>query len=229
VWIKICGLTNLDAALACAEEGADAVGFVFAESRRKISVEKAKQIIRAMPGELQKVGVFVDASLEKVEAIQRYLELDLVQLHGHESPQYCFQLPVKVIKAFQIAKPGDLNAVNDYDGAIRACLLDSKIPGANGGTGQSWNWKTFNPAFLKTAAESSCFINDQQIDQKMKVIVAGGLNPYNVTSAIQAIKPDGIDVSSGVEMQGSKDRKLIRQFIETVRRWEQSEYKREYA
>lgn len=210
VWIKICGLTTLDAALACADAGADAVGFVFAGSKRRIAADAAKRIAGALPGELKKVGVFVDAPRREVVEIQRYLGLDLLQFHGTESPQYCSQFPVKVIKAFKIASPRDLQAADAYRGKIWACLLDSYLPGKAGGTGKPWDWALFKA--------------DQYADfSGFRVIAAGGLTPQNVVTALQALKPDGVDTSSGVETGGQKDLFLIKQFIETVRRWEKSE------
>lgn len=207
MWIKICGLTTPEAVLACAEGGADAVGFVFAPSRRRITVAATGRLARLLPRRLEKVGVFVDAPWREVAEIQQRLGLDLLQFHGAESPDYCCRFPARAIKAFRIASPGDLQAVEAYRGKIRACLLDSYLPGAAGGTGKAWDWALLNPE--QRAGLSG-----------MRVIAAGGLTSRNVIAALQALKLDGVDTSSGVESGGQKDPLLIKQFIETVRRWE---------
>lgn len=210
MWIKICGITTPEAALACADAGADAVGFVFAGSKRRIAVAAAKRIAELLSRELAKVGVFVDAPRREVFEIQRYLGLDLLQFHGAESPQYCSRFSGKVIKAFRIASTRDLQAVEAYRGKIWACILDSHLPGAAGGTGKPWDWALFK--------------SEQCVDfSGIRVIAAGGLTPQNVVTALQVIKPDGVDTSSGVESGGQKDLFLIKRFIETVRRWEKSE------
>ena len=207
MWIKICGIKNVEAALACAEAGADAVGFVFAPGRRQIKVEEVAALIETLPSTIKKVGVFVDALSEEVVSLQRQLGLDLLQFHGRESPQYCRRFAGRAIKAFRISGPADLRMVQKYRGTIRACLLDSSRPGRAGGTGESWNWEIFNEDIRRRMAH-------------IMVIAAGGLNPVNVTDALSILKPDGIDASSGLEREGHKDPELIRKFIERVRRWE---------
>ncbi|MEW5867360.1 MAG: phosphoribosylanthranilate isomerase [Bacillota bacterium] len=211
VWIKICGITTREAALACAEAGADAVGFVFAESRRRITPGEAKRITEILPPDLEKVGVFVDAPWQEVAEIQEYLRLDVLQLHGGENPDYCALFPVKVIKAFRVASLKDLQAVEAYRDRIHACLLDSCVPGAQGGTGKVWDW-----GFFERLTRSGVLSVE-------RVIVAGGLTPENVVEALRVTKPYGVDTSSGVETGGRKDLLKIRKFIENVRRWERGE------
>lgn len=210
MWIKICGITTFEAAMACAAAGADAVGFVFTESKRKIPVEVARWIIELLPRELKKVGVFVDAPEREVSEIQGYLGLDLLQFHGTESPLYCSRFPGKAIKAFRISSAKDLQAIGDYRGKICSCLLDSYIAGESGGTGRAWDWNCLKG-------------NQNALLPGVPVILAGGLHEHNVAAALRALKPQGIDVSSGVERGGRKDLELIRQFINTVRRCEHGE------
>lgn len=212
MWVKICGITTPEAALACAEAGADAVGFVFAESRRRISPEEARRITEILPPELERVGVFVDAPWQEVAEIQEYLRLDVLQFHGGENPDYCAHFPVKVIKAFRVASLEDLQVVGAYRDRIHACLLDSYVPGVQGGSGRVWDWGLFErlPRFGPLGVE--------------RVIVAGGLAPENVVDALRIVKPYGVDTSSGVETCGRKDALKIRKFIENVRRWERGEF-----
>ncbi len=206
MWIKICGITSLEAAKACAEAGVDAVGFVFAESRRKITVEEAGNIIERLPRGLKKVGVFVNESEQKVSWIQNYLGLDLLQFHGAEGPSYCSRFSGKAIKAFSADPERGFSDIKAYRGKIMACLIDSYLPGQLGGTGVTWDWKSFKPF---QAGVIPCWL-----------IAAGGLNPGNVYEALQSIRPEGVDVSSGVEKEGEKDINLIKQFVNEVRRWE---------
>ncbi len=206
MWIKICGITSLEAAQVCAEVGVDAVGFVFAESRRKITVEEAGNIIKRLPPGLKKVGVFVNEMEQKVTWIQNYLGLDLLQFHGTEGPSYCSRFSGKAIKAFRADPEKGFIDIKAYRGKIMACLIDSYLPGRPGGTGERWDWKSFKPF---QADLIPCWL-----------IAAGGLNPGNVYEAMQSIQPDGVDVSSGVEKEGEKDISLIKQFVSEVRRWE---------
>ena len=206
MWIKICGITSLETAQACAEAGADAVGFVFAESKRRVTVEEAGSIIKHLPPGLKKDGVFVNEMEHKVAWIQNYLGLDLLQFHGMESPSYCSRFSGKTIKAFRADAERGYFDIKAYRGKIMACLIDSYRPGRPGGTGEPWDWESFKPF---QADLIPCWL-----------IAAGGLNPGNVYKALQSIRPDGVDVSSGVEKEGEKDAHLIKHFVSEVRRWE---------
>ncbi|MFO7951902.1 MAG: phosphoribosylanthranilate isomerase [Bacillota bacterium] len=210
MWIKICGITNIETALFCAEAGADAVGFVFAESKRRIRVEKAEKIIEQLPPGLETVGVFVDQKPVEVAAINGYLNLDLLQFHGLESPKYCSFFPGQVIKSFRIGASHTLPTIRSYQGKVKACLFDSYEKGRAGGTGRPWDW-----GILYSEFKNNTF--------GIPLIAAGGLNSQNVIPAIKTLNPKGIDTSSGVESSGKKDHLLIGEFIETVRRYEKSE------
>ncbi len=211
MWVKICGILTIEAALCSIDAGADAIGFVFAESRRKIAVEAANKIIRDLPGGIEKVGVFVDSPHHEVAAIAGNLGLDLLQFHGRESPEYCRLFPGKAIKSFALAGPADLDAIAPYNGSISACLLDTFQLGQNGGTGTPWNWSLMSNRIEQSLAG-------------MPFIAAGGLNARNVAEAIQILKPYGIDTSSGVEKEGGKNCHLIREFIKEARRWENGQF-----
>ncbi|MGB9825129.1 MAG: phosphoribosylanthranilate isomerase [Desulfofundulus sp.] len=197
VRVKICGITDISSALVAAEAGADALGFVFAPSPRRITPSLARRICRELPPFITRVGVFVDAPLEEVRAVAEYCGLDVIQLHGNEPPDYCHSLGRRVIKAFRVGVELDPVELARYP--VDAILLDSYVVGQKGGTGQPFDWQL--AASLKIARP---------------LILAGGLRPDNVGRAVAMVKPYGVDVSSGVEKDGQpgkKDPDKIRRFI----------------
>jgi phosphoribosylanthranilate isomerase len=205
VRVKICGITNLEDARAGAEWGADALGFIFyAGSPRHISLESAAAIISKLPPFVTKVGVFVDAPVEFIRDAIRVTGIDAVQLHGSESPSFCNELArerVGVIKAFRVKDPSSLQEMGEY--RTRVFLLDSYVPGQAGGTGAQFNWDV--------AVEAKRF--------GKSIILAGGLNPENVSDAVSKVVPYGVDVSSGVEASpGKKDLGKLRMFLDRARR-----------
>lgn len=199
VKVKICGITNPEDALAAADYGADALGFVFYRgSPRYISPQAAKEIIRQLPPLITTVGVFVDETIDKIEEIMRHVPLDIAQLHGHEPPESCL-LSRRVIKAIRVKELSDLEPLKRY--RVSAFLLDTYTPESLGGTGQIFNWD------IAVAAK-----------QFGKVILAGGLNPDNIEKAIRWVRPYAVDVSSGIEEEkGKKDLKKMRLFIERAK------------
>ncbi len=198
--IKICGITNLEDALMAVEAGADALGFVFfAGSPRYISPEQAAAIIQSLPPFVQTVGLFVNEELSTVNAVADQCGLDIVQLHGEESPDYCTAVKRRIIKAFRVKDASSLNAMANY--RVAAFLLDAWSPSAHGGTGKTFNWEI--------AARA---VGVQHI------ILAGGLTPENVAEATVAVKPYAVDVSSGVESgPRQKDAGLVNRFIRATR------------
>lgn len=198
VKVKICGITNVDDALAASDLEVDALGFVFyRESPRHVSPDQAREIIRRLPPFVTTVGVFVDMPPGEVEAIMRYASLDVAQLHGHELPEAC--VPGRVIKAIRVKELGDLEPLKHY--RVSAFLLDTYTQESFGGTGQIFNWDIALHA-----------------KQFGKIILAGGLNPDNVDKAVQWVRPYGVDVSSGVEeKKGKKDHRKMELFIERAK------------
>ena len=201
VKIKICGLTNLPDALAAAEAGADALGFVFCdESPRCVSLETASGIIRELPPSIVKVGVFVNAEEEFVRRAIAECGLNLLQFHGDESAAYCLQFHLMSMKAFRIRNAASLQALSDYP--TDAWLLDAYAPGKLGGTGEKFNW--------------DLAIEAQKLGRP--IFLAGGLTPENVADAVRRVRPYAVDVSSGVEKApGKKDHAKVKAFIQAAK------------
>jgi phosphoribosylanthranilate isomerase len=213
-WIKMCGTTNLADAHACVAAGVDALGFIFAESPREIAPAAAGAISRAVPPHIERIGVFVNEPEEKVLDIVREASLTGVQLHGDESPAYVKQLlrmagefPLRIIKTIP-ADFGRNMGLGYFDGGeafVDAVMVDSGSVAMRGGTGQVFDW-------LRTGD----FI--MWLEQRSQLIVAGGLNPQNVSAAVSLFHPYGVDVVTGVEEKhGKKDSDKIRAFIDAVR------------
>jgi len=205
VKIKICGITNLEDALMAVEAGADALGFVFFKgSSRSVAPETAAAIIRALPPFIQTVGLFVNEELPVVNSVADGCGLDLIQLHGEESPAFCDAVQRRVIKAFRVKDSTVLDEMAAYQ--VAGYLLDAWSPVAHGGTGTTFNWDIAS----RTAVSR-------------RIILAGGLTPENVAGAIAAVTPYAVDVSSGVErVPGIKDSTKLFDFVQAVRRSESS-------
>jgi phosphoribosylanthranilate isomerase len=209
--IKICGIRDKTHALAAVEAGADFIGLVFAPSQRQVSPAKAYEIASATKrssNTIKVVGVFVNAPSSQVNELADFCALDWVQLSGDESWEYCRDVVRPVIKAIRIDQqsPEELYAELSAESKLLPAqgfitLLDSRVEGQYGGTGESFNWNLA-----------------QKVTRRFPVIVAGGLDPRNVARLIEKVAPWGVDVSSGVETEGVKDIAKIKAFIEAVRK-----------
>ena len=197
--VKICGIRSIEAGVAAAENGAWAVGFVFAPSCRRISSADAAAIVRQLPGDVKKVGVFVNAPRDEVVQTAQACGLDMLQFHGEESPEYCRRWDLPVIKAFAVGDNFTAAALKEYD--VTAYLLDSSVQGMRGGTGIAFDWDI--------AAG---------IANEIPLIVAGGLTPDNIGTVIKKTCPFALDVSSGVETDGEKDLHKIVSLFREIRR-----------
>ena len=200
--IKICGITRIEDAVCAAESGADAVGFIFHEaSPRYIRPERAKQIIAALGGRVATVGVFVNRRAEEVARTAETCGLDLIQLHGDESPEYCRHFPTgRVIKAVFPRMPEELQALTLY--AVRALLVDARDASRYGGTGKRADWS------LAAA-----------LGKSHPLILAGGLDERNIGEALEAVCPRAVDINSGCEQTpGVKDHGKLRRIIGLIRR-----------
>ena len=198
VKVKICGITEVEAALAAVAAGADALGFVFAPSRRRVTKEKAKEIIEMLPPFVDRVGVFVNMPPREVAEIAEFCGLTTIQLSGDEPPDYPVPERYKVIKTFHLREDILLPDLDRY--RADAFLFDTYRPGCYGGTGETFNWESL-----------------QKIASPKPVILAGGLNPVNVQQAILTVRPYGVDVSSGVESNGRKDAAKIKEFVKRAK------------
>jgi phosphoribosylanthranilate isomerase len=200
--VKICGITNYEDAKFAVESGAHALGFIFAESPRRIKPEDARSIIRRLPPFIKNVGVFVDETPEKIEEITSRCGIDLIQLHGKETPETCEQFMPHVIKAIRVKDDSVLKDIPLYKGKVIGLLLDAYSEKIAGGTGKLFNW-------------------DLAIKIKnmgMPIILAGGLKPPNIVAAISIVRPYAIDVSSGVEEKpGKKSHALIKELFEKIK------------
>lgn len=212
--VKICGLRTEEHALAALEAGADFLGFIFAPSRRQVQPETVATIVaavRAAPGgdRIRCVGVFVNESAERMVEIARIAGLDALQLSGDEPIAILDTLrqlapDLEVIKALRLTGSDDEVPWLDAPVSIRL-LIDAHVPGSYGGAGVVGDWQ-----------------QAAQLARQRQVLLAGGLHPGNVAQAIAEVQPWGIDVSSGVETEGTKDSAKIRSFIATVRAIETS-------
>ena len=186
--VKICGITSLKDAKITVNYGASAIGLIFYQgSPRYVDPGKVKNWILDIPKNIKKVGVFVNEKIENIHSIVRGLNLDFIQLHGHESPDYCDQMIKPVIKVFRVGDDFDSNVLKDYQ--VAAFLFDTYQKGRLGGTGENFNWDLI--AGLKTNAP---------------IILSGGLNAGNILDGIKAVNPSSVDINSGVESTpGIKD------------------------
>ena len=199
--IKICGITKIEDALCAAESGADAVGFIFhPASPRYIEPMRAKEIIAALPRGIATVGVFVNREAGAVAQTVDMCGLDLIQLHGDESPEYCRRFPhERVIKAVFPRTPGDLRSLAAYE--VRAFLADARDAGRYGGTGKRSDWEL--------AAK---------LRESHPLILAGGLDARNIAEALAAVSPHAVDINSGCERApGIKDHDRMRRIIGMIR------------
>ena len=200
VRIKICGITRPGDAEQALAFGADTVGCVFhAESARHVTAEVAQDIQIAVGNAGTLVGLFVDPTVDQVQAVLDRIDLDVLQFHGQESPEFCEQFQRPYLKAVAMSADVDLSAVNKAYESARGLLLDSAHEGQFGGTGQRFDWD-----WIDAGLEN-------------RLMLAGGLSADNVGEAIRQVRPAAVDVSSGVERdKGIKDSDRMRAFIEAA-------------
>ncbi len=201
--VKICGITNLEDALEAVNCGYDALGFIFTDSPRKINIEAAEYILKALPPFINCVAVFMNESPAFIKDVLKNCPFDTIQLHGEENSQVLLQFKPhkKIIKSIRIKDEQSLKAIDDYKEAD-AFLLDTYVKDVAGGTGQTFDWKIARMAKR----------------YNKPIILSGGLTPENITEAIRAARPFAVDVSSGVEEHpGKKSRALMKDFISKIK------------
>jgi len=197
--VKVCGITRAEDALCAAELGVDALGFVFYDaSPRCVTASAAASIIRNLPPFVSAVGLFVNATQTEIDAVLDVCPLDVLQLHGDETPAFCAAQQRRVIKAVAVHDSTDILRIADFDCAV---LLDAKAPpGVYGGTGSSFDWKLV-----------------EGLQHKHPLVLAGGLDADNVAQAMAVRQWDALDVSSGVESSpGIKDGAKLQRFMAAV-------------
>jgi phosphoribosylanthranilate isomerase len=200
--VKICGITRYEDARLALDCGAWAIGFVFhPSSPRAITRERAAEIVRRLPAGPLAIGVFVDLPVDDVNAIVAEVGLRGVQLHGAEPPELAARVRAEiVVKAFRVGEGFDPAGIEAYRGC--RILLDACRPGVPGGTGATFDWSVA-----------------REVGKRVPFILAGGLNPENIEAAIEEARPEGIDVSSGVEARpGIKDAAKVRRLFDAVAR-----------
>jgi phosphoribosylanthranilate isomerase len=198
--VKICGITRIEDALAAVELGADAIGLVFyAPSPRNVSIAQAKAIVAALPPFVSAVGLFVNEPLDNIKKVLAQVDLNMLQFHGDESVEDCEQINMPYYKAIRVKADTNLIQYAQIYQSAKALLLDTYSEAAVGGTGMVFDW-TLIPAQMPKP-----------------VILAGGLNPNNVASAIAQVHPYAVDVSGGVELsKGIKDKDKMTAFMQSV-------------
>jgi phosphoribosylanthranilate isomerase len=224
IWIKICANTSLEDALLAADAGADAVGFVFAPSPRRVTAAQVADIVPHLPVTIEKIGVFVDATLEEIVSTVEACGLTGVQLHFDAAPELPAQLHERLGPKLRILSVVHFSAGTGEQQAVRiaehvrnphvdAVLVDSRTEMAVGGTGVTFDWVEARKALFQNAEA-------QSDEVKTRRIAAGGLNPDNVAEAIATLRPWGVDVVSGVEAApGRKDKAKVLEFVARARTW----------
>lgn len=204
--VKICGITKPEQGKAIVDLGATALGFIcVTQSPRYCHSSQIAAIVKQIPEPIDRIGVFANASITEIVQTATQGHLNGIQLHGNESPQFCQQLhqalpQVELIKALRIKSPQSLPQAYDYADSVDTLLLDAYHPHQLGGTGQTLNWETL-----------------AKFSSPLPWLLAGGLTPTNVTTALAQLRPDGIDLSSGVERQpGDKDLEKVAQLFQAL-------------
>lgn len=198
VKVKVCGITNTQDAFMAVEMGVDALGFIFARSPRRVQPDDARRVIQSLPPFVQTVGVFVNEEPVTIQETMNFCGLDLAQLHGDESPEICETLMPRCVKAIRVRSKASIEQIRCYAGKVRAILLDTYSEEKRGGAGRTFDWG------LAVEAKRA----------GMPIILAGGLDPFNIEEAILTVKPIAVDINSGVEhTPRKKDRFLMEELM----------------
>ncbi len=217
MWVKVCGIRDRKTAQDLAEIGVDAIGLNFySGSPRVVTAEEATEISKILPSDIIKVGVFVNHSISEVQTLATECRLDIVQLHGDETSEYFAELQhrlphIRLIRAWRMSGDG-LGGLKTFledcrlqQLCLAGCLVDAHVPGVFGGSGKTVPWEQLASEYRR--------------DEWPPLILAGGLTPENIASAISSVQPWGVDVASGVESApGVKDPILVRQFLMNAKR-----------
>jgi phosphoribosylanthranilate isomerase len=197
--VKICGLMEKEHVEIAVNAGVDAIGFVFAPSKRKVTVAKAHELAKKVPPRVLKIGVFVNPTKEELITALKEVPLDYIQYHGQETPEFILTNNLPSIKALSVHNEEDVLQAKKYE--TEFYLFDAPGTDYQGGSGEVFDWELMEVNNIPTE----------------KIILAGGLTPSNVKDAIERVNPYMVDVSSGVERNGIKDKELIQGFINAVK------------
>lgn len=198
--VKICGLKEVRHVKAAVQAGADAIGFVFAPSKRLVSIEQAQELAKHVPTGVLKIGVFVNPTVEELRAAVEGVPLDYVQYHGEETPEFIRTQGYPAIKALSVRTAKDVQKAAQYD--VDYYLFDAPGTDFKGGSGHTFDWTLLEVAGIP----------------KEKLILAGGLKQENIEEAVSLVAPFMVDVSSGVETEGVKDIAKIEAFLQAAKK-----------
>ena len=201
--VKFCGFTNQQDVDDAVNLGVDALGFIFYDkSPRYVSADVVQELVYFLPPFVTTVGVFVNHDLDFVNKVVKQCNLDFVQLHGDESPDYCMKVKGKIIKAVRVSSAADLTQIAKYQGLVSSIILDTKIDGVYGGTGKSFDW--------------GIALSAKQYD--VPIILSGGVAAENLSKAIDIVNPYAIDLVSSIEAEpGKKDYNKMKEILDHVR------------
>lgn len=208
--IKCCGFRDVESVHLLKNREVDFVGFILAPSKRQVNLKTLDELVKEVPGGIKKVGVFVNPDFSEVSEVLEKVSLDVIQLHGQESPEFCKRVretfPVQVIKAFHVGDAAEGYTVEPgYGSTIDYMLLDTYDPSMAGGTGKAFKW------------EKIAYFQEWCKSHGIELWVAGGITPDNVSDLLLHFQIDGIDVASGVESEGKKDKDKIKTLVERVK------------
>ena len=198
--IKICGIKREDEVNILNQFPVTYAGFIFAKSKRQVTIEQCVKLSKKLNPEIQRVGVFVNEPLDSLMNIISECELDVVQLHGDETVDYIKKIPIDVWKTIPIKDKTSIAKIHVYDKHVCGILFETYHEKLKGGTGQSFDWN---------------LLEDIKIDE-VKIILAGGINPINAKEAIDIVKPDILDVNSGLEVDGYKTLEQVKQLFKEL-------------
>lgn len=202
--VKICGLTRKNDVEATLRAGVDAIGFILAQSPRKVDLDTAKKLACCIPPFVSVVAVVKNPTIEFLNEVIKSKIFDMIQFHGQEDPNLIYDCPLKTIKAIPLKDKKDLKAISRYAHVANFFLFDAKAGSISGGTGKTFDWRII-----------------KGLDTGKPFILAGGIGPENIEEAIEFVNPHAIDVNSAVESSpGIKDEKKIYGLMEKLKNWE---------
>ncbi len=200
--VKICGIRREEDLMILKNYPVDYIGFIFAESKRRVTIDEARQLATKVPDGVKKVGVFVDAPLEFILEAAKVANLDVIQLHGSETVDSITKIPYPVWKSIPIEDETSFKEIPDYQKVCDGILLETKHKTLKGGTGQSFDWN---------------LVKHYKREDNVAFILAGGLKPETIRMAIELVAPDIIDINSGVEVDGYKSQIRIHQLFKELK------------